>query len=164
MLDARLIEPGAEDVEAVLERAEHEHLFAALHHLPDEFQGRGDLGNVGVQTARIARRDIMFGTDEQITGRVRGGDAQRLQLSADGRPAIDIQIARLQMKLIRGGLTQPHWHAHDMTDLRNDVFAAIVLAPAKDDRREQFPGAMHIAHLRRELDEPALLFGVFFLG
>jgi hypothetical protein len=38
MLDACLIEPGAEYVEAVLERTADHHLFASFQDLPDEFE------------------------------------------------------------------------------------------------------------------------------
>ena len=50
MLDARLVQPRAEHVKAILEGAEHKTLLPAFQHLPDEFQRRGDLRDVTIFT------------------------------------------------------------------------------------------------------------------
>ena len=68
------------------------------------------------------------------------------------------------MKLIGGGLIQPHGHPDDVAGLFHNILAAILLPAAQNDRGEQFPGPMHIANLRGELHKPPFLAGVLLLG
>ena len=50
-----------------------------------------------------------------------------------------------------------------MADLRDNLLAAILLAPAQDDGGEQLPRAVDVANLRGELHEAAFLLGILLL-
>jgi hypothetical protein len=117
---------GSEDVQGIMEGAEHHHLFAFGQTWLDELEGAMELGDVGLAGARLAGcLEIPVGPNQQLAGRIGGGHAQRLQLRADGRATVFVAVLGLQMKLVYGGLLLAHGRADDMAGLGDDVLAEI---------------------------------------
>src|ERR1051326_3231507 len=81
------------------------------------------------------------------------GHAQGLDLGADCRLAVDIDGIPFQVRLVNLGLERAHGDSIDLPVLRDNIFANIFLATTEDDRGEEFPDFVHVADLRRELDE-----------
>ena len=158
-------EARGEDVQGIVEGAKDDGLFATGEALLDELEGAVQFGDVGVAGARFAGGlEIVIGSDEEFTGRVGGGDAEGLQLRADGRAAVFVEVLGVEMELVHGGLFPAHGGADDVPGFGDDVFPEVGFAAAEDDGGEHFPEPMDIADLRGEFFEAARLLAFAFLG
>ena len=139
MFDPRLMQTSAQGIQGIVEGAEHNNLLSALEDLVDEGEGAGELGNVGKVAAGIARGVIADRALQEEAGGIGRGHTEGLELGAQSRLAILVEVFSFQVILVNFGLSPAHWDADDMAVHLDEFLAAIGLAPAQDDGGEQLP-------------------------
>ena len=94
MIHAGFRKACAQDIQRILKPAEYDNLFSTFQNLLNQFKATHELENVAEVASRTAASlAIPFRPREQTAGWISRGNAERLQLSADGRTAIHIQVS-----------------------------------------------------------------------
>ena len=120
-----------------------------------------------LEALRLAAARLAWGLgvglrpSQEEAGGISGGDAQGLELGANGRTVVLVFVLGFEMELVNGRLRLAHWHANNVAGFGDQRFAAIFLPTAEDNWAEQLPNSVDRADLRSELDETPSAFGTF---
>src|ERR1039457_5279625 len=160
--DPRFAQVSAQGIQRVVEGAKNNDLLPTIEDFLDESQGIGQFWDMRMAAARLAwGLGVGIRPGQKQAGGIGGGDAQGLELGANGRAVVLVFILGFEMELIDGRLRLAHWHANNVAGFGDERFAAIFLPTAEDNWAEQLPNSVDRADLRSELDETPSAFGTF---